>query len=457
MEPEQGSTFLNKIIGSGKPITTYGIKKYISEETLGGLILIASAVVAMIWANSSLYNWYHYIWHEVKFGFVFGQINTVKPVHHWINDGLMALFFFTIGLEIKREIIGGELSSMKKAALPLSAAIGGMLFPATIYAITIVNYPQYLSGWGIPMATDIAFALGLLSMLGKRVNINLKIFLMALAIADDIGAVMVIALFYTETIQLFELFTGGFFVGVLILANYLGVRRTTFFGLVGFLGVWLAFLFSGVHATIAGVLIAFTIPARTKITEQKYVDELCRLTDDFESAKKNSGKLLTEKQASVLEKIETLSEKAHTPLQKLEHSLHPVTIYFILPLFALANAGVRLEGNILDMVLHPISVAIFLGLFIGKSVGISLMSILAVKLKLADLPQGITWKHIYAVSFLAGIGFTMSIFISGLAFTEEYTIEIAKVGIFSASIISAIVGMVWLSRLGKKKVVEDSN
>lgn len=421
-------------------------KKLSNQDLVGGVILIISTVIAVVWANSRFYDVYHYVWHEIKMGFVFGNINTVATVGHWINDGLMALFFFTIGLEIKREVIAGELSTWKKASMPLAAAIGGMVIPALFYVLVNANNPQNLNGWGVPMATDIAFALGLLAMLGKRVPISLKIFITALAVADDLGAVLVIAVFYTQSIDFNELMMGGFFLLVLMGANYLGVRRTVFYGLVGFLGVWMAFVFSGVHATIAGVLIAFTIPARTKITETEYVSQLYRLTRIFDHIAPNKNNLLTKKQLKTITKIDELSEKAHTPLQKLEHALHPVSSFIILPLFALSNAGVRIEGNIMELILNPISIGIIVGLTLGKPIGIAFASKLVVKLKISSLPEGINWHHVYGAGFLAGIGFTMSIFISELAFETDADKQIAKVGIFVASILSAVIGMVILSR-----------
>lgn len=432
-----------------KPVEAYGIKKFINEESIGGVILIISTIIALIWANSKWYDSYHFIWHELKIGYVWGKINMVATTHHWINDGLMALFFFTVGLEIKREIMGGELSTMKKATLPIMAAVGGMVVPAIMYVVVAMQNPDYLNGWGIPMATDIAFALGLLAMLGKRVPITLKIFLTALAIADDLGAVLVIAFFYTDSISFIDLLYGGLFLVVLIVANLLGVRRTLFYGLVGFLGVWTAFIFSGVHATIAGVLIALTIPARSKIDEDQYVDKLKNLLDSFKSTSSNDNTLLTKDQAHILSEIEVLNEEAHTPLQRLEHAMHPVSIYFILPLFALANAGVHIEGNITEMILHPVSLGIIAGLVLGKFLGISLFSKLVIKLKIGTLPEGLTWNHIYGVAFLAGIGFTMSMFISELAFVEDEFKQIAKVGIIVASLISASIGMIWLARTSK--------
>ncbi len=428
-----------------KPLNAFGISRFISEEAYGGIILIFATIAALLWANSTFYESYHHLWHELKVGFVWGEINMVGSLHHWINDGLMALFFFIIGLEIKREIMGGELSSVKKASMPIAAAIGGMVIPAALYALVAINYPEYINGWGIPMATDIAFALGLLALLGKRVNINLKIFLTALAIADDLGAVMVIAIFYTDSIDFNELYTAAFFLGVLSIANIAGVRRTVFYALVGFIGVWIAFVFSGIHATIAGVTIALTIPARTKISENDYISKLSKYLDKFKKEKPNDSSLLTKEQVHLISDIEDLNEKAHTPLQKLEHALHPVSTYFILPVFALSNAGVHIEGSIIEMLIHPISLGIIAGLVLGKFIGISFMSHLMVWLKISNLPEGVTWKQIYGVAFLAGIGFTMSMFISDLAFKEEEFKQIAKVGIMTASLISATIGMIWLS------------
>jgi NhaA family Na+:H+ antiporter len=433
-----------------KSIRHYGITSFINQETSGGILLILATVVALFWANSSFYPAYHHLWYEMKVGFTWGDFKLIGSLHHWINDGLMALFFFTVGLEIKREIIGGELSSMKKASLPIVAALGGMIIPAAVYALVVINKPELLHGWGVPMATDIAFALGLLAMLGNRININLKIFLTALAIADDLGAILVIAIFYTETINYTELITAAVFMVVLIVANFAGVRRTLFYAVVGLSGVWLSFLYSGVHATIAGVLIALTIPARTGIDEQTYISKLSRLLQKFRKENPNGNPLLTKEQAHVVEEIDNLNDAAQTPLQKLEHFLHPITTYFILPVFALSNAGVRVEGNILDLVLHPVAIGIILGLVLGKFIGISLFSRLMVKFKWASLPAGVSWKQIYGVTLLAGIGFTMSIFISELAFSDEAFKQIAKVGIMTASLLAAVLGMVWLTLTSKK-------
>ena len=422
------------------------IRKFIKLESLGGILLILSTIVAVIWANSAFAHYYHELFHDINIGINFGSFKLDGNIHHWINDGLMAIFFFTIGLEIKREIIGGELSSIKKASLPLIAAAGGMIIPAIIYAITNINNPEFQSGWGIPMATDIAFALGLLAMLGDRVNINIKIFLTALAIADDLGAILVIAIFYTESINYYELINAAAFTGILFAANKFGVRKTSFYAIVGLIGVWISFMFSGVHATIAGVIIAFTIPARPKINEISFINKLEEKIKKFKLINKNDNSLLTEQQAHLIGDIDKVTENAGTPLQNLEHFLHPIASFFILPLFALANAGIHIEGNILQMLIHPISLGIIFGLVIGKTLGISGFVYLAKTFKIVSLPEGINMKQIIGAGMMAGIGFTMSIFISDLAFANEEYIQIAKIGIFTASIIAAVLGMFLLSK-----------
>lgn len=422
----------------------FNFKNYVKEESLGGIILIFVTIVAIVWANSRFYESYHFIWHDLEFGLSLGNWELRETLHYWINDGLMALFFFTVGLEIKREVMAGELSTMKKASLPIMAAVGGMVIPAVFFVIVNINNPEYMNGWGIPMATDIAFALGILSLLGDKVNINLKIFLTALAIADDLGAILIIAIFYTDSINFAELINAAIFLSVLIIANQLGVRRTAFYAIVGLVGVWMSFIYSGVHATIAGVLIAFTIPVNPKITETTYIDRIGQFIKKFEKERPNNSALLTGKQSHLLSKIEKLSIQAHTPLQKLEHAMHPITAFFILPLFALANAGVHIEGDFFSMLFHPISIGIIFGLVLGKFLGISLFSRLAVWLKLATLPEGLSWRQIYGVGLLAGIGFTMSIFISGLAFSSEEYVQISKVGILAASVIAAVLGILLL-------------
>jgi len=427
----------------------FNVFTFIKEESLGGFILIGVTIVALIWANSSYYEFYDYLWHKMKMGFSIGNFELNNSLQHWINDGLMAIFFFMIGLEIKREVLAGELTSFKKASLPLAAAIGGMLVPAVFYVIVNGGNPDFQSGWGIPMATDIAFALGLMYMLGDKVNVNLKIFLTALAIADDLGAILVIAIFYTDSINLTELIHAAVTLGFLYGANRLGVRSATFYAVVGLIGVWLSFLFSGVHATIAGVLIAFTIPVRPRISETTFIEKLPALLSSFKKEGANDSTLLTQNQSHLIINIDKLTRDAHTPLQKLEHSLHPIAAYLILPLFALSNAGIRVEGNFIDLLLHPVAIGVILGLVLGKFIGISLFAKLIVWLKLASLPEGVSWRQIYGMAFLAGIGFTMSIFISELGFDDPALILTAKAGVLIASFIAAVIGMLILS-IGKK-------
>lgn len=437
-----------------KTSDSFQIKNFINQETLGGFLLIVATIVALVWANSAWADSYDYLWHKLKLKVFLGESGLSYSLQHWVNDGLMAVFFFTVGLEIKREIMAGELSSLRKASLPVIAAIGGMVLPAGLFLIFNANNPEFLNGWGIPMATDIAFSLGILSLLGSRINVNIKIFLTALAIADDLGAILVISIFYTESINTHELITAGIFLIVLILANRIGIRRATFYGLVGLLGVWLSFIYSGVHATVAGVLIAITIPARPKVDEETYIQKLEKLLYRFRKESPNDSTLLTKEQAHLITKIEKISDQAITPLQKLEHSLHPVVATIILPIFALSNAGVRIEGNILDMMMHPLSVGIILGLVLGKFLGITLLSKFGVWIRIADLPEGVRWRDIYAVSFLAGIGFTMSMFITDLALTDPGHVSIAKIGIFTASLFSATIGIILFMtgpKLGKKR------
>ena len=334
-------------------------------ESTAGIVLLVSAVIAMIWANSAWSDSYHHLW-EYKISIQAGEYGISKTLHEWINDGLMALFFFVIGLELKREIMAGELSDMGKAILPLIAALGGMLFPALIYFLFNPGGPQS-NGWGIPMATDIAFALGIMSLLGNRVPLSLKIFLTALAIADDIGAVLVIAFFYTSDISMLSLGFGALFLMLLLAANYIGVRSTLFYGLVGIAGVWLAFLMSGVHATIAGVLAAFAIPARTKIDEEKFIQVLEDQLREFHAIPPNDVTLLEPAQYKVIEKINRLTKAAGTPLQKLEYKLHSWVAYLVMPLFAFSNSGITLHAGFLnDIMSSNITLGVLLGLVVGN-------------------------------------------------------------------------------------------
>jgi NhaA family Na+:H+ antiporter len=351
----------------------------------------------------------------------------------------MAVFFFVVGLEIKRELLIGELSSLKQAMFPIFAAVGGMLVPALIYLFFNLGQPG-ASGWGIPMATDIAFALGILALLGKRAPLSLKIFLTAVAIVDDIGAVLVVALFYTDKIVWASLGVAALALVGLFILNRIGARRTHPFAILGVI-LWLAFLKSGVHATVAGVLLALTIPATTVIDRKGYLDRTRKYLDQFEDEGIRDGaNFTTYRQRALLQAIENGTELVEAPLQKLEHNLHPAVAYFIMPVFALANAGVDLRADILAAITNPISLGIILGLVFGKQIGITFFAWLVTKLGLSQKIPGVTWKQIYGASMLAGIGFTMSLFISNLAFTDPVQLTSAKIGILAASFISAVIG-----------------
>ncbi|WP_231459931.1 Na+/H+ antiporter NhaA [Pedobacter sp. Leaf132] len=422
------------------------VSRFIHLEYTSGIVLLISVVIAIAWANSPFHKFYEHLWH-IKFSVGFDKFLLSHPLHIWINDGLMAIFFFVIGLELKREFMEGELSSLQKASLPMTAALGGMLVPAAIYFF-INKGTDAAHGWGIPMATDIAFALALLSMASKHIPVSIKIFLSALAVADDLGAVLVIAFFYTDQINFVPLAIGEGFLILLMLGNRIGIRSTVFYLVLG-ICVWIGFLLSGVHATIAGVLVAFTIPAVTRIDEQIYSSNLRKLSYDFEVDIPERGTLITPLQNKTIQKVKTLSMAAETPLQTIEHALHPWVAFGIMPLFALANAGIVITGDFLSSVMNPVSTGVALGLIIGKFTGILFFCWIMVKFRISSLPEGANWKHIAGVALLAGIGFTMSLFISGLAFKNPVFITQAKYGILIASVLAGISGTIVLKRIAK--------
>jgi len=407
-------------------------------------------VIALIWANTAWSHSYHDLW-QTHLVVSLGNLLTLDySIHHWINDGLMVIFFFTVGLEIKREFLVGELSSAQKASLPIAGALGGMIAPALLY--TVFNSgTEGANGWGIPMATDIAFVVGIMALLGPRVPITLKIFVLALAIADDIGAVMVIAVFYTAEISASALIIAAIFLALLVLLNRLGTKSLIPYAVLGLI-LWLAFLQSGIHATIAGVLLAFTIPASSRYDTNKFSEKVRQLISHFDSTGDEWKNVLnnSERQHDVLA-IEESCEKVLTPLQRFEHGLHPWVSFFIIPVFALANAGVTLaDMDILNALLSPVSLGIIIGLFIGKQIGIFAFSFLAVKLKLSSLPEGVNWKNLYGAGILAGIGFTMSLFIAGLAFNDPALLDLSKIGVLSGSLVSGIIGFVFLKNTSPK-------
>ena len=413
-------------------------QEFIRLEATGGILLILMTATALIWANSPWSESYFNLW-QTKMAIGFGGWALSKGLILWINDGLMAIFFFVVGLEIKREVLAGELASLRKAALPLTAAIGGMAAPALIYMLFNAG-TEGVVGWGIPVATDIAFTLGVLALLGTRAPLALKVFVTALAIVDDIGAVLVIALFYTSEIAWVSLAIGAGILLLLIALNRAGVGRPLPYAVLG-VGLWFAFLYSGMHATIAGVLLAMTIPARAKVDTESFLVKSRAAIQDYEEACCDEGAIAESGKQAAARILELASESVESPLQRLEHHLHPWVIYVIMPIFALANAGVALSSkDFLVAFSSPISLGIVAGLVIGKPVGISLLSWLAVRAGLAELPQGVTMRHVLGAGFLAGIGFTRSLFIANLAFPSSELLAVAKVGILSASLIAGLIG-----------------
>ncbi|SDE26958.1 sodium/proton antiporter, NhaA family [Mucilaginibacter pineti] len=422
---------------------TAPVSRFIHQEHTSGIVLFISVLVAIIWVNSPFANSYHHLW-DLKFSLGFNGHALDHSLHLWINDGLMAVFFFVIGLELKREFMAGELSSLKKASLPMVAALGGMLIPALIYFF-INKDANSEHGWGIPMATDIAFALALLSIAGKQIPSSVKVFLSALAVADDLGAVLVIAIFYSAHISFGPLSIGLGLLVLLLIGNKMGIRSIAFYLVIGF-GVWVAFLLSGVHATIAGVLVAFTIPARTLINEKSYAESLRKLLTVFEKEIPNNSTLTTPEQHDAIEKIKSLSANAETPLQKIEYALHPWVAFVVMPLFALANAGIIIGADFFSSLLNPVSMGVAAGLLVGKFIGVLLATWLMVKFG-AQLPAKSTWKQMAGVALLAGVGFTMSLFISGLAFTAHpQMVDQAKYGILLASLIAGLLGVIVLRK-----------
>lgn len=426
---------------------TRPVSRFIKQEHTSGIVLLAAVIIAIVWVNSPLQHSYHELW-NLSLTLGFDRYMLSHPLHLWINDGLMAVFFFVIGLELKREFMAGELSSIKKASLPMFAALGGMLVPALIYFF-INRGSASAHGWGIPMATDIAFALALLSIAGKHIPSSVKVFLSALAVADDLGAVLVIAIFYSTQINIVPLTIGMWLLVVLLIGNKMGIRSVLFYLVIGF-AVWIAFLLSGIHATIAGVLVAFTIPARTRISEITYAECVKKYLSDFENEIPNNSTLTTPEQHHIIEKIKQMSLDAETPLQKIEHALHPWVAFIIMPLFALANAGIVINANFFASLINPVSMGVAIGLLVGKFTGVLLFTWLMVKWGGA-LPSGSNWKQMSGVALLAGVGFTMSLFISGLAFNNPDMIEQAKYGILVASLLAGIAGIIVLKALAPKK------
>lgn len=425
------------------------VRGFLEHRLAGAILLLSMTVIALVVANSPWAPWYQEFLHahiEVSLG----RFHFEQSLHHFINDGMMSVFFFLVGLEIKRELLAGELSSFKKAILPAIAAVGGMVLPALGYLVFNPSGPAQ-HGWGIPMATDIAFALGVLAVLGDRVPLGLKVFLTALAIVDDIGAVLVIALFYTANVDTTPLLLGFGCFGVALLLNYLGVSHSLPYLIVGAV-MWLLFLDSGVHATISAILMAFSIPAKTRMDGADFMKSLDTLRAEFLRVGPPTGRELnTPEQQAILTMMDQAIEEGTAPLQNIEEALHGPVTFTILPLFAFANAGVTLEGDFFHEVTSPVALGVIAGLFLGKQFGITLATWLTVRLRLAELPAGVGWLGIHGVAILGGIGFTMSLFVAGLAFSEPVFLTEGKIGILSGSLLSALVGLGFLLVALRKK------
>ena len=420
------------------------LEEFIHRQTTSGILLMLTAVAALLIANSPAAEPYFHLLHaEVVVGS--GAWTLRMSLHHWINDGLMALFFLVVGLELKRELLVGELSDPRQALLPIMAAIGGMLVPALLYTAINLNGPQ-ISGWGVPMATDIAFALGVLALLGGRVPAGLLTLLVALAIVDDLGAVVVIALFYTSELDLGALAAAGGILGLLVALNLGGIRRLLPYMLLGVL-LWLALLKSGVHATLAGVILAFTIPMKPKLDTQRFLQRARRLLDEIAQVQaKESCIVLNDHMRSRVTALADGVRLAQAPAQTLEHSLHLPSAYLVIPIFALANAGILLElsapGNLLA---DPVALGVVFGLLGGKLLGITGFVWFTVKLGWSRLPTGVGFSHVIGMALLGGIGFTMSIFIAELAFGgSPDDLLMAKTGILLASLLAGMGGYLWL-------------
>lgn len=413
--------------------------QFARRQASGGLLLLVCAVVAIAWANSPWASGYGQLLHE-PFGISFGEHLLRFDLRHWINDGLMAVFFFAVGLEIKRELLVGELAEPRQAMLPIAAAIGGMVVPALIYAAFNTG-GEGAHGWGIPMATDIAFALGALVLLGARIPEGLKIFLVALAIVDDLGALLVIAIFYTASIEWSGIAIAAAFLAALLVANRAGARRAPIYLALG-AGLWYGLLISGLHATLAGVLSALLVPARVRIVPDALAQVIRRSADAIETQRTNGVRsAMDPERFATISVLSRALDAANSPLQRFEHMVQPWVTFAILPVFALFNAGVAIDASAMRTLASPVPLGIIAGLVIGKPAGICVASWLAVKTGLATLPEGVSWRHVTGTAFLAGIGFTMALFISGLAFPGTDLESEAKLGILIGSLVSAAVGV----------------
>ncbi len=419
---------------------------YLHTESIGGIVLLAATLTALAWSNSALSEHYHHIL-ETHLTLDVGLFLVDLTVEEWINDGLMALFFFVIGLEIKREVMFGQLSTLRSAALPVVAAIGGMVVPAMIYLSANLG-GEGVRGWGIPMATDIAFALGVLALLGRRVPMQLRVFMLGLAVVDDLGAIAVIAIAYTESIDFGQLGIAACLVVAMLVGDRLGLKQPAFTAALAFL-IWVAVLKSGVHATVAGVLIAGLTPARPSFSREEFAEEADALLAEYRTALVAGDR---ERAEAILGEIEEISQATEAPLERLERLIHPWASYVILPLFALANAGIEFSMESLQQAASSsVTIGVIGGLVVGKLVGITLFPWVASRLGLVELPRPISWMHVAGVGLVGGIGFTVAIFVTGLAFDNNAIIVNAKMGILLASLLAGIGGYVMLRLAARRR------
>ena len=421
------------------------IQSYIHTEEVGAVILLLGAAAALAWANSPWSESYESFWHtKVSFDIILFAVT--EDLRHLVNDALMAVFFFLVGLEIKRELLHGELSTVRKAALPAFAAAGGMVMPALVYLL--FNWSgEGANGWGVPMATDIAFALGVLALLGKRMPAELRVFLLGLAVVDDLGVIAVIATFYTDTINWTDLALGVATFALIAGCIRLGARSLGLYLIMSFV-MWLFFLESGVHATLVGVLVAAIVPSQPDLHRREYAAVIEDLLHDFRLAMENGDE---ERAEAIVERIERLSQGTEGPLERLEEMVHPWVSFVILPTFALANAGIVFTADTLsDALASSVTLGIAAGLLVGKALGIFGMTWLAVRLGIGQLPSGVDWRHVLGVGFLGGIGFTVAIFVSAIAFSDHTVVDQAKMGVFGSSLLAGAAGYLFLRFAGAR-------
>jgi Na+:H+ antiporter, NhaA family len=417
---------------AGRPISV--LREFLHNNASGGIVLVAAAIAALAWSNSPLAGTYDALW-DTKAGVSIGSGGFTLTLRHWINDGLMAIFFLYVGLEIKREILIGELDSVRRALLPAAAAIGGAVLPALIFIGMVGLGSADFRGWGIPMATDIAFALGVLALVGDRVPLAVRVFVTALAIVDDLLAVVVIAIFYTAELSVAHLAAAGVILLLLGAANRFGARRPLIYGVLG-IALWFAVMGSGIHGTVAGVLLALTIPARGRVSRSDFLARARRTLDELTDFADRDPQ---HRQAKLAE-LRSASRELQAPMIAVEHALSRWVTFVIVPVFALANAGVAITGDVGGLVANPAFLGIVFGLIVGKQIGITAAVWLVVRSGLAELPAGVSWRLIYGAAWLCGIGFTMSLFIADLAFGGSETLRAAKVAILVASISAGAIG-----------------